>query len=190
MKISGGKARGRNIVAPRSDCIRITTNRLKESLFNIIGPLEGVHFLDLFAGTGNVGIEAMSRGAETVMFVEQRHLHAEVIRKNIQRCRFEECFEIITSSVEKAVPLLLNRREYFEVIFADPPYERGYVEKILNIPGIDQLLAEEGLFVVEHSVREECIHRGAFQLTKQRRYGDTVLTFFRSSSAVSRGGLS
>ena len=189
MKIIGGKAKGRSIVAPKSDCIRITTDRLKESLFNSIGPLEGVRFLDLFAGTGNVGIEAMSRGADVVVSVEQRRRHAEAIRNNIQRCGFEEGFEIIVAPVEKAVPLLLNRRECFEIIFADPPYEKGYADKILHIPGMDQLLAEEGLFIVEHSVREECIHGGAFQLTEQRRYGDTALTFFRPSAGGSREGL-
>ncbi|HET58029.1 MAG TPA: 16S rRNA (guanine(966)-N(2))-methyltransferase RsmD [Deltaproteobacteria bacterium] len=178
MKISAGEARGRKLTVPRGGQIRITSDRVKEALFNILGSVEGVRFLDMFAGTGNVGIEALSRGAAAAMFIEIRFSHAAVIRTNIERCGFGDRFEIIKASFDRGTALLRERGERFDVIFADPPYERGLAERAADVLYESSLLAPGGIIVVEHSAREQCDGRGGLILKDRRGYGDTVLSFF------------
>jgi len=137
-----------------------------------------VRFLDMFAGTGNVGIEALSRGAAAAMFIEIRFSHAAVIRTNIERCGFGDRFEIIKASFDRGTALLRERGERFDVIFADPPYERGLAERAADVLYESSLLAPGGIIVVEHSAREQCDGRGGLILKDRRGYGDTVLSFF------------
>ncbi|OPL15650.1 MAG: hypothetical protein AVO39_07440 [delta proteobacterium MLS_D] len=178
MKISTGEARGRKLTVPRGGRIRITSDRVKEALFNILGSVEGARFLDMFAGTGNVGIEALSRGAAAAVFIEIRSSHAAVIRTNVERCGFGDHFEIIRASFDRGAALLRERKERFDVIFADPPYERGLAERAVNVLCEASLLAPGGVVVVEHSAREQFDGTGGLVLKDRRSYGDTVLSFF------------
>lgn len=165
---------------PRGGSLRTTTDRVKESLFNILGPLEESAFLDLFAGSGNVGIEALSRGAGRVTFIENNARHLAVIRKNLERCGFDTGFSIMGVSFDRGIALLGKRNERFSVVFADPPYERDFVMPTIEALGGADILAPGGTVVVEHSMRERSADSGALVLEDQRRYGDTVLSFFIS----------
>jgi N6-adenine-specific methylase len=129
MRIIGGRAKGRRIFTPKGRRIRPTSDMVKESLFNILPSIKGKLFLDLFAGTGNVGLEALSRGAAMAVFVERNPHLAEVINKNLAICGFDENYEIISATVEKGIKLLSKGRKRFDIIFADPPYEKGIVKK-------------------------------------------------------------
>ncbi|MBW2544523.1 MAG: 16S rRNA (guanine(966)-N(2))-methyltransferase RsmD [Deltaproteobacteria bacterium] len=179
MRITGGHARGRKIYAPKSDKIRVTSDRIRESLFDILPSMEGKLFLDIFAGTGSVGIEALSRGSAGVVFIEKEPLHARTLEKNLKLCGFEESCEVIVSSAEKGI-LILSGRRRFDVVFADPPYDRGLAAPTSwGLLGKSGLISGEGTLVVEHSFRENIADSDEFVLTDQRRYGDTVISFLK-----------
>jgi len=179
MRVIAGKARGRKLLAPKSSSIRITADRVKESLFNILHPLEGRSFLDLFAGTGNVGIEALSRGAKRVVFVEMARLHTGTIKKNLDLCGIDTGFEIVPKTVKKGIELLSMRGKCFDIIFADPPYEKGLIQTTLSILGEYRITSKNGIIVMEHSSNEECRSNDGFVVTDQRKYGDTVISFLQ-----------
>lgn len=191
MRIIAGKAKGRILVAPKARILRPTTDRVKESLFNILSTA-GKEFLDLFAGAGSVGLEAASRGASRVIFVENNRACAEAILKNIRRCGFfnmplknaEEAngrnIEMIECPVERALRLLGHRGERFDIIFADPPYGKDLMEVTLRWVRASALLKEEGILVVQHSSRKNVpVHREGYRIEDSRRYGETMLSFLR-----------
>lgn len=153
---------------------------VKESLFNMLPSIKGKLFLDLFAGTGNVGLEALSRGAARAVFVERNPHLAEVINKNLTICGFDENYEIISATVEKGVKLLSKRREQFNIIFVDPPYEKDIVKKIFHIQGICDLISQGGVMVIQHSLREkQGLDIDNVILADQRKYGETILSFIK-----------
>ncbi len=181
MRVTGGCARGRKIYAPKSDKIRVTSDRIRESLFDILPSMEGTLFLDIYAGTGSVGIEALSRGSSGAVFIEREPLHAGVLEKNLRLCGFEESCEVVTTSAERGIRLLSGRKQRFDVVFADPPYDRGLAVDLLGLPGVSDLVAAGGVLVIEHSFREDVTVSDMFVPADQRRYGDTVLSFLRPS---------
>ncbi|MDD5476554.1 MAG: 16S rRNA (guanine(966)-N(2))-methyltransferase RsmD [Syntrophales bacterium] len=181
MKICGGKVRGRSILMPKGGHARVTTDLVKEALFNILGSIEDLSFLDIFAGSGNVGIEALSRGAGRVTFIENNAHHLAVIRKNLEKCGFSSGFDIMAVSFERGISLLRKRRLRYNIVFADPPYERGFVDPVVVLLGEDGVLEPGGIVAVEHSIREDCRSTGVLMLESKRRYGDTVLSFLKTT---------
>jgi len=191
MRIIAGKAKGRTLLAPKAKILRPTTDRVKESLFNILS-VEGKRFLDLFAGAGSVGLEAISRGASRVILVESQRACADAIRTNIDRCGFlnmpleepgeggGQDVEVIDCPVERALRLLGHRGERFDVIFADPPYGRNLMDETLRLVRTQALMSPGGVLVVQHSSREEIpARREGYQIEDSRRYGETALSFLR-----------
>jgi 16S rRNA (guanine966-N2)-methyltransferase len=190
MRIIAGKAKGRTLVAPKAKILRPTTDRVKESLFNILS-VEGKRVLDLFAGSGSVGLEAVSRGASRVILVESQKACADAIRTNIERCGFlnmpleeggggGQDVEVIDCPVERALRLLGHRGERFDVIFADPPYGRNLMDETLRLVRAQALMSTDGVLVVQHSSREECpARREGYRIEDSRRYGETALSFLR-----------
>ncbi|HEX7539329.1 MAG TPA: 16S rRNA (guanine(966)-N(2))-methyltransferase RsmD [Syntrophales bacterium] len=191
MRIIAGKAKGRTLIAPKVKILRPTTDRVKESLFNIL-PLAGKRFLDLFAGAGSVGLEAVSRGASRVILVESHRGCAEAIRTNIGRCGFvnippdgiegvsRQEIEVLEVPVDRGLKLLGHRQERFDVIFADPPYERNLIGETLRLIRAQALMSQDGVLVVQHSAREEIpARREGYQIEDSRRYGETALSFLR-----------
>ena len=201
MRIIAGKAKGRVLTAPKAKGLRPTTDRLKESLFNIL-PVEGRRFLDLFAGAGGVGLEAASRGAARVLLVESNRACARAIRTNIGRCGFINMpavggsapeIEVIECPAERALRLLGHRGETFDIIFADLPYGEDAAGAALRLIRSLGLLSQGGLVVVQHSVRDEIpARREGYRVEESRRYGDTMLSFLavprRSEGGESRAG--
>ena len=163
MRIIAGKAKGRTLVAPKAKILRPTTDRVKESLFNILS-VEGKRFLDLFAGSGSVGLEAVSRGASRVILVESQKACADAVRTNIERCGFlnmpleegeggGQDVEVIDCPVERALRLLGHRGERFDVIFADPPYGRNLMDETLRLVRAQALMPDGALvddFLILH----------------------------------------
>jgi 16S rRNA (guanine(966)-N(2))-methyltransferase RsmD len=181
MRIIGGRARGLILYTPKGLSVRPTSDRVKESIFNILSDLEGRSFLDLYAGSGNMGLEALSRGASKVVFVEKNRTCVETIRRNLTLMHAEHSSEVIEASVEQGIRRLLRRKEDFDIIFADPPYEGGYVAKTLKLLRAEHsLLRDSGLFVLQHFVREEPEGDLApFVLERRRKYGETVVSFLK-----------
>jgi 16S rRNA (guanine966-N2)-methyltransferase len=181
MRIIGGRAKGLTLYTPKGLLVRPTADRLKESIFDILYDLEGRSFLDLYAGSGNMGLEALSRGASRVVFVEKNRACVETIRRNLSLMNTGSSSDVIETSVERGIRRLLRRKENFDIIFADPPYENGYAAKTLDLLKRGySLFRDSGLFVLQHSVREEPGGDLApFVLERRRRYGETLVSFFR-----------
>jgi len=181
MRIIGGEAKGRAIYSPKQSQLRPTSDGIKESLFNILHEPSGRSFVDLFAGCGSVGLEALSRGAAKVVFVEKNAAMVNAIKRNLRELSFAGNYEILAAEAAKAIRKLQNRGDSLDVAFADPPYERGFVKEIFRSLSAGSVLSEDGVLIIQHSVRENVDERytGDFILTDRRRYGDTHLSFFK-----------
>lgn len=185
MRISGGEAKGRVVRIPAGSRFRPTTDLVRESLFNIIKPVAGKSFLDLFAGSGLVGLEALSRGARLAVFVEKDAKAAEELGRVAELFGFDQKKEVMHSPVGRALAVLLRRRSSFDIVFADPPYNEGLAAEAVRFFKDGDLMAHGGVLIVQHSVRERVGEGdwGSLALTDQRRYGETVLSFFGKSDA-------
>ena len=179
MRIISGTLKGKKLLTPGKGSLRPTSDRVKESMFNILGKeVEGKVVLDLFSGTGNLGIEALSRGARRVTFVEKTREAYRLIERNLLACRMEGRSEILLKEVDRGLRFLKAKAECFDLIFMDPPYEKGFVRKTVGILGAIEIYHEDSLLVIEHTRREPLPeHSGSWHLIRQRRIGDTVLSF-------------
>ncbi|MFA5180400.1 MAG: 16S rRNA (guanine(966)-N(2))-methyltransferase RsmD [Syntrophales bacterium] len=180
MRITGGEMRGRRISPPPTRDVRPTPDAVRESLFNLLPPVSGQAFLDLYAGSGIVGFEALSRGAKCVVFVEKQAINARKIKEQVAAFGLENRSLVLTMNVNKGIAALSGREERYDIIFADPPYEREWIIKTINCCQRNDLLATGGLLVLQRSVREKIAGMEGGQglvNVDERRYGDTVLTF-------------
>src|SRR5262245_42641969 len=179
MRVIGGAVRGRRLKVPKGQAVRTTAARVKESLFNILPrDLSGLRVLDLFAGSGNVSIEALSRGAVQAVLIDESSRSTTIIRDNLSRLGLNERAQVWTTPVLRALRKLAQSGETFDLIFLDPPYERELVGATLGVIGQCSLLQRTGTVVAEHSAREPV--RSCYDdliLNDQRRYGDTLLSF-------------
>ncbi len=182
MRITGGSARGRQLYLPKGCRVRPTADLVKEALFSMLRSVAGCSFLDLFAGSGGVGIEALSRGATKACLVERSRALARAIAENAGRCGFEGSYEILVADAKKAIQTLAERQACFDIVFADPPYDVGFVAMILQSLARSGIVSPDGLVVLQHSVREAmpAPEQMQFVLTDQRRYGDTFLSFLKT----------
>jgi 16S rRNA (guanine966-N2)-methyltransferase len=181
MRVISGEARGRALYLPPQSKARPTSDRIKEALFNILAPVTGKLFLDVFAGSGSVGIEALSRGASLVVFIEKEPVHCDYINRNLLRCGLTGNYDICKADLLKAIPMLARKGMLFDIIFADPPYEAGLVKQTLEYFANGKLFASDGMIIFQHSVREEPDWKQGRGLivVDQRKYGDTLLTFLK-----------
>ena len=182
MRIITGSARGCRLKTPKgAEVTRPTADRVKESLFNILGQMvAGRKVLDIFAGTGNLGLEALSRGAESAVFVDKAT--AKLITENLQLTRLQEKGIVRGSDVFAELSRQAAGRAEFSLIFCDPPYHKGLWQQALRqIDASDGLMAENGILVVEHGAEEnEIPELSRLQLVHNRRYGHTTqLSFFQ-----------
>jgi len=180
MRVISGAAKGRRLKAPKGRALRPTADRVKEALFNILPhDLSGRKVLDLFAGTGNLSIEALSRGAKAAVLVDVSREATRAIEENVRGLGLTGRSRVLTAPVFKSVRMLARREEKFDLIFLDPPYDKELVGETLKAIAAEGILAESGVVVAEHSVREKVQERyGALALSDRRRYGDTQLSFF------------
>jgi len=180
MRVIGGTAKGRRVKSFKGHTLRPTADRVKEALFNILPhDLSGWKALDLFAGTGNLTFEALSRGAAEACLVDVSREASKMIRKNIEALGFSGSARVLGIPVLRAIHVLAGRRDQFDLIFADPPYDKGWVERVLRSLAREELLQKDGILVVEHSTREEVKESyGSLVLHDQRRYGGTCISFF------------
>ena len=184
MRIIAGKYRGRELKSPASLETRPTSDRLRETLFNILAPrIEGARFLDLCAGTGAIGIEALSRGAGRVTFVDQSRKMCALIEENVRTLKIDEQdSEVVTGEATKFLRRQAkNGTLRFDLIYFDPPYAADY-EAVLNYIGehSEVLLTAAGLMVVEHQKKKELSAQfGAVERYRLLKQGDSSLSFYR-----------
>ena len=177
VRVIGGEARGRKLILPGRGAVRPTSDFVREALFNILGPQDGCLWLDIFAGTGAVGLEALSRGAAKAFFIENSRSCCEAVRANALKCGFEERVEILEMTAAQGLQTLGRRGLHFDRIFADPPYDKGLADP--TIIGIEQagILAGGAMAVIQHSTREPLnVDLNKWELSDKRIYGDTVIT--------------
>ena len=151
MRIISGNLRGRRLRAPDGLSTRPTSDRLREALFNIISSdVPGSRFLDVCAGSGAVGLEALSRGAESAVFVEQSRRALALLEENIEHCGVGSAARIMPKEAVAALKGMAAGDQEFDIVFLDPPYDAGIYTQALRILGMSTLVAPEGLVVVEH----------------------------------------
>ena len=188
MRIIAGKYRGRKLKSPPSLQTRPTSDRLRETLFNILAPrIKGARFLDLCAGSGAVGIEALSRGAAHATFVDQSRRMCALIEANLDELKVDE--DVIEVLGREVAEFLLRHEkkgtEPFDIVYFDPPYATDY-EAVLNYIGghAERLLAEDGLVIVEHHKNNELPDElGELRRYRNLKQGDSCLSFYRQKAA-------
>ena len=192
MRITGGSARGRRLAAPGSgrDVIRPTCDRVREALFNLLGPRPaGSRVLDLFAGTGALGIEALSRGAVFALFVDRSLTAGRLIETNLRACLAHPAAAFVRLNLATAANLAplgagLEPGIAFDLVFLDPPYRQHLAERLLPLLEPAGLLAPGALVVVEEHARVDLpAQSGLLTLVDQRRYGETGLWLYRPRPA-------
>lgn len=181
MRVISGECRGLRLKPVPGQETRPTTDRVKEAMFSILTPYlnEGI-VLDLFAGTGALGIESLSRGMSRCVFVEQSQKAVQILQENIRHCRFLDRSQVICSSASRALQQLAAQNETFDCVLLDPPYEKQWgpnmVQEIQNL----QLAKEHTIYMIEHVSKDTLpLSVGTAQLVKQSRYGDTTLSFYQ-----------
>ncbi|MFA5356869.1 MAG: 16S rRNA (guanine(966)-N(2))-methyltransferase RsmD [Candidatus Omnitrophota bacterium] len=176
MRIITGKYRGKGIQLPRG--IRPTQGVVRKAVFDILGDMDGASFLELFAGSGAVGFEAASRGAESLTLVESDRDCVAAITKSMEALKLGKCV-LYPGEAETAIKAFSRDKRKFDIIFLDPPYYKGLSKKILQMLGGCDILAPDGFVVVQHFRREELPKESAnLALIKESRYGDTILSFY------------
>ena len=184
MRIISGSARGRRLFSPKDFRIRPTADRVKESLFNILSVLMGsfaeCRVLDIFAGTGNLGIEALSRGAAQAVFIDSHRESAALVATNLRLLGFTDRSRVLESEALSALRSLEKREATFSLVFIDPPYRQGLAEKVLEYLAASALIDDDALVVAEISSGELLPTAfGALREFDRRVYGDTAIAFFR-----------
>ncbi len=182
MRVISGTARGTRLVELGDAEIRPTLDRVKESFFNLIGQgLEGRAFLDLFAGTGAMGIEALSRSAEKVFFVEKNPEAQAIITRNLEKCRMTDAitrWQLLRQGALQAIPVLQEQGARFDFIYVDPPFADDLYQPTLS--ALEGVLEKDGWVIVEHFHKTELQERyGRLKSFKDRRLGDSCLSFFQ-----------
>lgn len=181
LRVIAGSAKGRQLSTLRTLALRPTPERVREALFNILGiRIVDATILDLFAGSGAIGLEALSRGASAAVFVEAHEPACRLIAANLRRCGLEAQATIHRRDVLQVLPTLLSRRQRFDVIFLDPPYQTPLAEEALRQLGDGRLLGDDGQVIAEHFVKRTLPAQvGRLQRTRVVRFGDVALSFFR-----------
>lgn len=184
MRIVGGQFRGRALKSPSSQAIRPTSDKLRESIFNILvhaygDPVSDARVLDLFAGTGALGCEAMSRGAKFALFVDEGAEARGLIRENVEKLLLTGTTKIFRRDAAKLGEI--GVMEPFDLVFCDPPYGKGFAEQSLISARAGKWLAPLALLAVEESVKSAFKTPDGFEELERRKYGDSEIIFLRSA---------
>ncbi len=180
MRVITGKARGVTLKTPDGIQTRPTTDRVKEALFSIIQfEVPGARVLDLFGGTGQLGIEALSRGAKSAVFVDQAESACRLIRENLKRTRLEQDAKVVRSDY---LSYLASCRDRFDIIFLDPPYAEVFLENSLKRIAEIDILQSDGIIIAERPLGKDLpFELEGFTRSRDYKYGNTLLTIYRKA---------
>ncbi len=176
MRVTGGTGRGRRLKVPSGSRVRPTSDKVKQALFNILGDrIVDAAFLDLFAGAGGIGIEALSRGARRVVFVDSSRESIDVIKHNIEQAEFGDRAKTVLSKVES---FLRKQPGSYDIVFLDPPYAEE-LQPLLELIIAAGVVQTDGIVIAEHFKKQPSPDEaGPLSLYREARYGDTVLAFY------------
>ncbi|MGB3340103.1 MAG: 16S rRNA (guanine(966)-N(2))-methyltransferase RsmD [bacterium] len=178
MRVVGGYKKGQRLKVPRKG-IRPTKSIVREAIFNIIRDrIQEAKILDIFAGSGALGIESLSRGAAHCVFIEKR---IKILAENIERMLLKDHAEIIRSDYRVGLMQIKNRN--FDIIFLDPPYHENHIEKALDLISSHKLLCSDGMIIAEHSPNKHIDLPNGLMILKKKRYGDTAVMFIIQRNA-------
>ena len=177
MRIIAGEFKGRKLESPADNSVRPTTDKVKEALFSILTErIWGSRVLDLFSGTGNLGIEALSRGATECVFCDSSRESIRLIKSNIAHCKAQDGARVVPGDFKKT---LMNLDGQFDIILLDPPYDKGFLNTAFELIRENDLLAEDGVIVAEHRREEEMADElYGFTKVKERKYGIIKLSIY------------
>ena len=181
MKIIAGKNKGNILKSPKDLSLRPTPAKVREALFDIIvSSIEGSVFLDLFAGTGAIGIEALSRGAKKVVFVEKELKCIKIIQENLRKTENCQFGIVYKKEYLPGLKLLVKKKYLFDFIFLDPPYNIGLVNLVLMEISTLPILKKKGIIIVQHH-KKEILHANYNELKvfKQKKYSESILSFYK-----------
>ncbi|WP_203362208.1 16S rRNA (guanine(966)-N(2))-methyltransferase RsmD [Bacillus sp. REN10] len=183
MRVISGEQKGIPLKAVPGRDTRPTTDKVKEAIFNMIGPyFSGGLGLDLFAGSGGLGIEALSRGFQKMIFVDRDMKAVQTVKGNLDKCGYTDCCEVYRNDAERALKAITKRELVFDGIFLDPPYKKQQLEKLLRWIEEKQLLNSGGFIVCEHGSDIELPERiGQLQQLKMETYGIIRVSIFEWS---------
>jgi 16S rRNA (guanine966-N2)-methyltransferase len=179
VRVIGGEFKRAKLFGPgpRNMSIRATYDRVRESVFDLLGPMDGLAILDLFAGSGGIGIEALSRGASRAVFVDHQPESVRMIRKNLEALRMTDRAEVARSEVTRYLRQP-PQTERFDVVYIDPPYASNLFFESMALLGRGNMLTLEARLVGEHGNRPEWDEIGSFACRDVRRYGDTWISIW------------
>ncbi len=178
MRIIAGTARGRKIEAPEGKNTRPTLDRVRENLFNILQmKIRGSRVLDLFAGSGALSIEALSRGAESATLVDSDRNANRIQKKNLESLGFAGQAEVMLRDWKQAAAELIREGRQFDLVFLDPPYRMTDLREVFSV--LEKLLAEDGIVILEHEAKAEVNAGEGFEETDRRQWGFCGVTFYR-----------
>ncbi len=180
MRVIGGAFKKARLYGPgpRNMSIRATYDRVRENVFNLLGDVDGLSFLDLYAGSGGMGIEALSRGARRAVFVDHQPDAIRIIRKNIDTLGLNDRAEVVRADVQRYLHLP-PQPERFDVVYIDPPYNSGLFEKTITLLGRGNMLTLDAVVIGEHGAAPEAAEVGSFERKDVRRYGQTWITIWQ-----------
>lgn len=177
MRVIAGKLRGKPLISPIDNDVRPTIDRVKEGLFNVIQfNVEGSIVLDLFGGSGAIGIEAYSRGAKEVYICDNSSKSMKVIKENISKCKADE-IKLILSDYQDALRRFKGKTK-FNIVFLDPPYETNYGEISLQLLKEHDLLEKNAIIVFEHNEKVKTPNIEGYSIYKEKEYGKVIVTFY------------
>lgn len=184
MRIISGEKKGTQLKAVPGMNTRPTTDKVKESIFNMIGPyFNGGWGLDLFAGSGSLGLEALSRGLDKMVFIDRDREAIQTIKTNISRCQYTDRSEVFRNDAERALKAVSKRGIQFTCIFLDPPYKKQKLLELISSIHQNDLLRPEGLIMCEHDTDADMPEQtGGFSCVRSETYGGTVITIYQYSS--------
>ena len=177
LQVLTGSRKGRKLKVPKGRSVRPPTSRVKKSIFDRLGDISGLRVLDVFSGSGSLGIEALSRGVERVTFIEKDPSTFKVLTENLKTCGFLDSAELICSDYEAALKKLKSRGESYELVFVDPPYELYKTKEVSDfVEKAGELLAKLGILIIEHDHKIEDSPAGFSRFTKP--FGGTHVSYF------------
>lgn len=191
MRVIAGTRKGTRLKAVPGKATRPTTDKVKEALFNMIGPFfDGGRGLDLFSGSGGLGIEALSRGFDSFIFVDRAPKAVETIKTNLVTSSYMEVAEVFRNDARRALKAIVKRGLTFDVIFLDPPYSDKSLEAIMQVIAEQELLKEQGVLVVEHDANRTMADTLGSHLVLNRQQSfqsQTAIAIYQSSGGIKNG---
>lgn len=187
MRIIAGLVKGFLLKAPKGLDVRPTSDRVKETVFNILSSkMTGAAVLDLFAGTGNLGLEALSRGATSAVFLDASRKSLEVVKENIAHTKFDDRCEVRKTDALLGIGFFQKNHRKFDLIFCDPPYNQGLIGKVVTkLDDPDSILSLDGILIIEHSRHEGWPDSLEYlQLRRTEKFGETLISFVTRKSTT------